>query len=403
MKFGRYLTLMASTWVLAALAVAVFTLLVDAIGISPVRVAIAGFNAWKPLRQDYDWIAKRYDVWLNQPTTIFMGSSRIKQSIDPKLVAGTGFAPAYNGGINGSASFEEIRAYLQNYLRANKNLRHVFIEVFAPVLFAHPRDTATRPFVATGEQAARPLVVEFGLLSDLSDFGSIFFSVGGLNSAFRTVSMNRRQPASVSSDDGFAPIPLAPHHFSVKNVFNFVLHTGFMRRGGMLPSAPMTAARRMIADCNLQQVECRFFVSPLHADVLLAAYHLGLWPELERLKRGLAKLAPTYDFTRYNHLIEERSGPVLYWPEAFHFSAALGELVARAMTGMRTADMPANFGSVIDSGNIEASLAAWREERDVWIGQHPESVARMRKAEFDFQNGVSFKAVTDAEIAAGGW
>jgi hypothetical protein len=27
----------------------------------------------------------------------------------------------------------------------------------------------------------------------------------------------------------------------------------------------------------------------------------------------------------------------------------------------------------------------------------------MQKAEFDFQNGVSFKAVTDAEIAAGGW
>ena len=46
MKFGRYLALMASTWVLAALAVAAFTLLVDAIGISPVGVAIAGFNAW---------------------------------------------------------------------------------------------------------------------------------------------------------------------------------------------------------------------------------------------------------------------------------------------------------------------------------------------------------------------
>jgi len=45
MKFGRYLTVMASTWVLAALAVAAFTLLADAVGISPVGVAIAGFNA----------------------------------------------------------------------------------------------------------------------------------------------------------------------------------------------------------------------------------------------------------------------------------------------------------------------------------------------------------------------
>jgi hypothetical protein len=45
MKFGHYLTVMASTWVPASLAVAAFTLLVDAVGISPVRVSIAGFNA----------------------------------------------------------------------------------------------------------------------------------------------------------------------------------------------------------------------------------------------------------------------------------------------------------------------------------------------------------------------
>ena len=51
MKFGRYLTVMMSSWVLAAAMVAVFNLLVDAIGISPVRVAIAGFNKWKPLRR----------------------------------------------------------------------------------------------------------------------------------------------------------------------------------------------------------------------------------------------------------------------------------------------------------------------------------------------------------------
>jgi hypothetical protein len=406
MKFGRYLIVMASSWLLAAAVVAAFNLLVDATGISPVRVAIAGFNQWKPLRDEHDWIVKRYDVWRNQPTTIFMGSSRIKQSIDPKLVVGTGFAPAYNGGINGSADFQEIRTYLQDYLQADKNLHHVFIEAFAPVLLTNPEGgPASRSFVATGEQAGRPRVIEFGLATDIANFASMFFSVGGLSSAIRTVTMNRRgenMPLAGSFDDGFAPIPLAPHHFSVRNVLNFVLHTGFMRRGGEVSRASIAAARQMIANCDLHQVECRFFVSPLHADVLLAMYHLGLWPELEKLKRGLAELAPTYDFTRYSHLIEERSGPVVYWPEAFHFSPALGELMARAMTGLRT-DMPQNFGVVLDSKNVESSLAAWRDERDNWIAQHPGMVERMRKAEDNFRNGVSFKALTDAEIAAGGW
>jgi hypothetical protein len=406
MKFSRYLVVMVWSWVLAAAAAVGFTLLVDAIGISPVRVAIAGFNAWKPLRQDYDWIVKRYDVWLNQPTTIFMGSSRIKQSIDPKLVVGTGFAPAYNGGMNGSANFVETRAYLRDYLRVDKNLHHVFIEAFfAPPLLTYP-EGGPRAFVVTGEQAGRPPITEFGLGTDIADFASTFFSVGGLTSAIRTVSMNRgpkSMPFAGSFDDGFAPIPLAPHHFSVRNVFNFVLHTGLLQRGGQVSLPMIGAAREMIATCDRYQVDCRFLVSPLHADVLFAMYHLGLWPEMENLKRGLAELAPTYDFTRYSPLIEERIGPVAYWPEAFHFSPALGELMARAMTGLRTPDMPQNFGVLIDSKNIESSLIAWGEERDNWIAQHPEIVERMRKAEVDFRNGVSFQAVTDAEIAAGGW
>jgi hypothetical protein len=73
------------------------------------------------------------------------------------------------------------------------------------------------------------------------------------------------------------------------------------------------------------------------------------------------------------------------------------------MTGLRTSDMPENFGALLEPGNLDASLAAWRKERDSWIAQHPEVVERMRKAEENFRAGVSFKTVTDAEIAAGGW
>jgi hypothetical protein len=407
MKFGRYLVLMASTWLVAAVMVAAFTLLVDAIGISPLRVAIAGFNASKSLRQDYDWIVKRYDVFRNQPVTIFMGSSRVKQSIDPKLLADTGFAPAYNGGINGSAAYPEIGAYLQYYLGVDKNLHHVFIEAFATAMLKY--DSAQLEAAAklgTAPPKMRPDVVHFGRAADIGDFVSVFFSLSGLSSAVRTVSVNRglqNSPVSRSSDDGFAPIALAPHHFSVRNVFNFVTYAGILQRGGQLSPSVIAEARQMIVNCEWYHVQCRFFVSPLHADVLFAMYHFGLWPELEKLKRELAELAPTYDFTRYNHVIDERSSPVVYWPEAFHFSPALGALVVRSMAGLRTPDMPENFGVLLASSNIDASLAAWRAERDDWIAKHPDSVARMRKAEENFRNGVSFKTVTDAEMAAGGW
>src|SRR5713101_1697967 len=42
---------------------------------------------------------------------------------------------------------------------------------------------------------------------------------------------------------------------------------------------------------------------------------------------------------RHNEMIDERIGPVVYWPEAFHFALALGELMTKAMTGMRRADI----------------------------------------------------------------
>jgi hypothetical protein len=418
MTFRRYLVVMALTWLVAASAVLTFNLLVDAIGISPVRIALSGFNSTKPLRQEHDWIVKRYDVWRNRPTTIFMGSSRIKQTIDPKLAVGTAFAPAYNAGINGSANVAEVQSYLQYYLSTDQNLRHVFIEAFVTALLAdpnlRPRRRLGAPSVlaqidkdANSDTAAntRPERVEFGFAGDIADFASVFFSVGGVSSAVRTLVINGARDSAVSppDDDGFAPVALAPHHFSVRNAFNFVLHSGIMRRDGSLSPVTITAAKAMIEDCQYHQVDCYFFVSPLHADVLYAAYYLGLWPELEKLKRTLAELAPTYDFTRYNDIIEERVGPVVYWPECFHFAPALGELMTKVMIGVRTAAMPANFGVVIDKDNIDANLAAWREERDRWIAQHPDSVARMKKAEEDFQRGLSFKTVTDAEMTAGGW
>jgi hypothetical protein len=389
MRFGGYLAVMAATWFIAAAAMAGFNLVVDPLGISPIRIAIARFNERKPLRDDHDRIVKRYDVWRSQPATIFMGSSRIKQTIDPKLVTSPAFAPTYNGAMNGAAEYGEIGSYLRHYLKIDKNLRHVFIEAFATSL------------LATG--GAGP-ITEFGFTDYIADVASVFFSVGGISSAVQTVWLNRRNPRLGSSwEDGFAPIALQPNHFSVHNVFNFVLHNAVIPSTSRFDRSIAVAAGAMIADCKSRGVECRFFISPLHADVLYAIYHLGLWQELEKVKRALAVLAPTYDFTRYNHLIEERTGPVVYWPEAFHFAPALGELMAKAMTDTRTANIPENFGEVLDASNVEASLAAWREERDSWIAQHPESVERMRKAEENFRNGVSFKAVTDVEIKAGGW
>ena len=72
MEFKRYLAVMGATSVTASVLLAGINMLVDPLGISPIRIAIAGFNEWKPLRQDYDRIVKPYDVRLSHPRTIFL-------------------------------------------------------------------------------------------------------------------------------------------------------------------------------------------------------------------------------------------------------------------------------------------------------------------------------------------
>ena len=184
MRFKRYLAVMGATSVTAAALVAGFNLLVDPLGISPIRIAIAGFNEWKPLRQDYDRIVKPYDVRRSHPRTIFIGSSRIKQTIDPKLFAGTRFAPAYNAGINGSADYEELNSYLQYYIRADQELRHVFIEAFASAMFS----------VEPSSRMGTPLkpMMRLGLKEYVADFGSVFRQIISASAMFSISYFTRR-------------------------------------------------------------------------------------------------------------------------------------------------------------------------------------------------------------------
>ena len=57
----------------------------------------------------------------------------------------------------------------------------------------------------------------------------------------------------------------------------------------------------------------------------------------------------------------------------------------------------------VKRGETVGYAGAWRAERDSWIARHPGAVQRMQKAQANFQDGVSFEAVTDAELKAGGW
>jgi hypothetical protein len=397
MKATRYLSIVFLVWIMASVALVTFTGVIDSLGISPIRVTIKQLNELKPLRQNQDRQVKPYEGWRLQPRTIFLGSSRAKQSIDPKLLENTQYAPAYNSGLDGAMDFGEFRDFVEHFLRVDRNLRTIFIEIFPTALIGTPIKPA----------------FGFGVERYANDFVSVFMSWNGVRYALRTIVYNTASSVDATSKaitlsvtsarDGFEPVVAGTHHFSIKNIPNAILYLKIFGQPPNIDSKVFTDAAEIIRMCKSYSVDCRFFISPLHADVLLAMKHLGIWPQLEALKSGLARLAPTYDFARFNELMDERIGPVVYWPEAFHYSPALGALTVKAMTGQRTKDMPDNFGRLLDSGNIESEIIASRHELDEWARNHKSFILRLQTAEKNYARGVSFKEVTDAEIAAGGY
>jgi hypothetical protein len=109
---GRLL-LAALGWALAVLG---FIWLIDPYGISPVRVTAPGTNAVKFARLDIDRQLKPLEVWLEQPRTVFLGTSRIHQGFDPAVLDGTEYAPAYNAAVPANQLNENLRE-LELYFR----------------------------------------------------------------------------------------------------------------------------------------------------------------------------------------------------------------------------------------------------------------------------------------------
>jgi len=98
-------------------------------GVSPVRFSIHNVNRLKPERIDIDRLIKPYEVWRYQPRSVFLGTSRIHQSIDPAVLDGTRYAPAYNAAVPAN-TLSENAAYIPQYFRLDPRLEYVFIELF---------------------------------------------------------------------------------------------------------------------------------------------------------------------------------------------------------------------------------------------------------------------------------
>lgn len=339
-----------------------FTLLVDPYGVSPLGISIPGINKYKPRRVDIDRILKPYEVWRYQPKTVFLGTSRIHQSLDPSDLEGASFAPAYNASIPAGSLGLNI-SHLHQYLQLDANLRTVIVELFI------------YNFIGQGQEHPPKDFQEY-----LRNTLGLFMGGDTLWASIQTVGYNltRTRPAFEVKPGGHYYYP--PGH-DAKGPFEgypaaiWKFHES--RASGMKLHQPaFDAVRELIELCRQHNVRLIFVLTPNHAQDDYYIDAVGEWGTIENwLRRLAAEDATIYSFSQPNPWVYEPvSSRMRYWYDPYHFTLLMGRAILHALAGTPDDTVPENFMVRLTTENAAELVDVRRRKVREWAERNPEFV-----------------------------
>jgi hypothetical protein len=373
MIHSRYLIVVALGVALWFVLFVAFTLFIDAYGVSPLRVTVRGVNEFKPKRVDIDRIIKPYEVWRLQPKTVFLGTSRIHQSIDPAVLDRTKYAPAYNASIPASSLGLNI-SHLQQYLKLDPSLRTVVVELFL------------YNFLGQGQEHPPKDFNEY-----LRNSLNLFISSDAFWASLQTLYYNLKvaTPVYEIKPGGYFYYPPrhnAKGHFDGYPAGIWKLHA--TRPTGMKLHQPaFDAVREIIELCRAHKLELIFVLTPNHAydDYYIEA--IGGWDTVQEwLARLSAEPVTLYSFSQPNTWVYESvSTQMRYWNDPYHFSLEMGRGIQQSLAGNPGGDLPQNFALRLTPDKVAAHIEVRRSAVREWAQTHPEFVAAFYEEKRKFE------------------
>lgn len=345
----------------------IFTWTVDPYGVSPVQLALRGINTQKPKRVDIDRLIKPYEVWRYQPRTVFLGTSRVHQSLDPAVLDGTRFAPAYNAAMP-AASMDMHAAYLRQYVQLDRNLRTVIVELILPNFIGRP--AGLEP--GTWSEFIENTMTLFGSADTLWDSAStLVYNVFSGRPTFQVAPSGYldRPPGrdTQAPFDGFAAYIWSPQVGEPdRATFN---------------QAAFDSVMELIEISRANNLELIFIMAPSHpyADYYYDA--IGAWGVIERWLAELSGQATVYSFSQPNDWVDEPIGPTMtYWNDTFHFSLAMGRSILTNLAGLPDAKRPDNFMERMTPERVASHVESRRQAVRRWAQANPSFVARFEDA-----------------------
>jgi hypothetical protein len=352
-------TLVAALGFLAA--VLLLTVGVDAYGTAPFHLDLPHVNAVRAERAGVDRLVKPYDIIVRKPKTLLIGTSRVKEGLDPTALGGTALAPAYNAGIDFltlPASLDLLRFVLPR----TPSIRTAFIEVnFEHFYGAPPPSTLPR-----------------GIADMARDYVSMFLSYSAVNAALRTVAQNKNYHGhdQYLHPDGLVEIWPQNLEFDTEHFFTSTLLARAKPIGFRIGALQPRWFSEIREECARYHVQCVYFIAPYHPLDLATWSLTGHWDDLEKLKRFVLGYGRLWDFTLYSDVVEYRNLGKHWW-DINHFNHEVGAWMLKIMAGERPADAPEGFGVELTEANLPSVLARWREQRERWLAANPDVVRRI--------------------------
>lgn len=347
---------------LPVVSVGILNAVVDPYGVfnSP---KVAGWTQAKPEKAKHDRLFKAADVTRVKPTTIFLGSSRTNQGLDPAHPALSNHQPAYNLALNGPNPYEQLR-YLQHAIANNPDLDLVVIGVD---FFMFNAANANQPGFSETRLEQKGLVPQ--------DIINVSFSFSALQSSWETIAVNRSNSAKEAyQPNGFKPyknIDLSESatnwrfRYSINDYYK--LHSNYQ-----FSDQYLNDFQKLVALCKTRGIELKVFISPAHAAQWEAVRATGQWSTFEDWKRKLAKITPVWDFSGYNSITTELIGADMQnYADSSHYRESVGNLVLNRIFAYQEEKVPSDFGVLLTPDNIESHLAKIRSDREVWTKNRP--------------------------------
>ncbi|MCP2728965.1 hypothetical protein [Limnofasciculus baicalensis] len=382
-KYSRFNWGFIAAALIPTLSVGLFNIIVDPYDVFDTPNFL-GINHSKPEKDNTDRLFKALDIIRIKPVTIFLGSSRTKQGLNPSHPALSSNQPAYNLALNGPNNYEIFR-YLEHAIANQKDIKEV---IFGVDFFMFNSSLKNQPSFSEDRLEKNHLTINDAITST--------FSWDAYSKSIETIKASLKDP---NKNDDYGKNGFMPNRnlekgqnewrFSSGITLYFSLHSDYK-----FSNQYLSDFKRIVDLCQEHGITLKVFISPSHAIDLEAIRATGRWEVFEQWQREIVKITPVWDFSGYNSITTEPiSNSMKNYADNSHYTKPIGDLILNRILSYKAETVPQDFGILLTPDNIESHIEQLRNDRELWTKNNPDKVKLVEdlKREYDSKRASNIK------------